>query len=178
MSFHPAPASLQRGSTRAPWSGAPRFVGALAGVLLLGACSSANPITVRDPWIRLTDPSRPLAAFMTISNGSVEDDALVGAESSAFRSIELHETVPASSGPASMAPGHAMGSPQPAEAMTMHPVEAIPIPAGGAQALAPGGYHLMLMEPTRDVAVGDVVTLTLRFRSGRTVTIDVPVRAP
>jgi copper(I)-binding protein len=138
---------------------------------------------VREPWVRLTDPSRPLAAYMTIANALSQDDALVGAESPAFGKIELHETVPADSsmepGMGSMAPHGTTESPAPGgEAMTMRPVEAIPIPAGGEQALVPGGYHLMLMEPRGEIAVGDVVSLTLRFRSGATVTVDAPVRAP
>lgn len=181
-----------------PTSGA--ILVALAGAVLVGACSSGSGIMVREPWVRLTDPSRPLAAYMTIANASSQDDALVGAESPAFGKIELHETVPADSsmepGMGSMAPGSDMGSnmgsdmgsmaphgttesPAPGgEAMTMRPVEAIPIPAGGEQALVPGGYHLMLMEPKGEIAVGDVVSLTLRFRSGATVTVDAPVRAP
>jgi len=165
---------------------------AVASALLLAACGAGGGISVRDPWIRLTDPSRPLGAFMTIVNDGSAEDALVGAESPAFGKIELHETVPAPSGSpmasdgqmggdmgSPMASGE-MASPAPGggEAMTMRPVDAIPIPARGEQALRPGGYHLMLMEPTRALAVGDVVTLTLRFRSGRTVTVEVPVRAP
>jgi copper(I)-binding protein len=165
---------------------------ALASALLFAACGAGGGITVRDPWIRLTDPSRPLGGFMTIVNDGTAEDALVGAESPAFGKIELHETVPAPSGSpmasdgqmgghmgSPMASGE-MASPAPGggEAMTMRPVDAIPIPARGEQVLRPGGYHLMLMEPTRALAVGDVVTLTLRFRSGRSLTVEVPVRAP
>ncbi len=165
---------------RAPRSGG-RLVGlvAAAGVIVLVACAAGSEITVRDPWIRLTDPSRPLGGFMTIVNGGAADDALVGAESPAFGSIELHETVPATS-EASPMPSDGMASPMPSDgmAMAMRPVAEIPIPAGGEQALQPGGYHLMLMAPKRSLAVGDTVELTLHFKSGRSVTIEAPVRAP
>lgn len=173
---------------------------ALAALLALAAFLAAGcaggGLTVRDPWIRLTDPTRPLGGFMTIGNEGSDTDALVGAESPAFGRIELHETVPASmesptpsdhagmatpsTGGPSETPGHGGARPAPSGemAMTMRPVEVIPIPARGEQVLQPGGYHLMLMEPTRPLAVGDRIELTLRFRSGRSVTIEVPVRAP
>ncbi len=163
--------------------------------LLVAACAGGG-LTVRDPWLRLTDPTRPLGGFMTIVNEGSDTDALVGAESPAFGRIELHETAPASmespspsdhagmatpstGGPSEM-PGHGGASPAPSGemAMTMRPVEEIPIPARGEQVLQPGGYHLMLMEPTRPLVVGDKIELTLRFRSGRSVTIEVSVRAP
>lgn len=171
------------------------LVAAALAALLVAACASGG-LTVRDPWIRLTDPTRPLGGFMTIVNDGSDADALIGVESPAFGKIELHETVPASAesptpsdhtgmpspsmGEASEMPGHGGASSAPAGemAMTMRPVEEIPIPAGGEQVLQPGGYHLMLMEPRQSLAVGDKVELTLRFRSGRSVTIEVPVRAP
>lgn len=159
------------------------FVGAVAVAAVVGAlaaCSSGPELTVRDAWIRLTDPSRPLGGFMTIANSGPTDDALVGAESPAFAMIELHETVAAGSAAPSMPSDHGMGGPGSSGdmAMTMRPVEAIPIPARGEQVLRPGGYHLMLMSPKQTLAAGDVVELTLRFQSGRSVSVEVPVRAP
>lgn len=154
---------------------------AAVGAVALAACAPGSEITVRDPWIRLTDPNRPLGGFMIIVNGGAADDALVGAESPDFGAIELHETVPVASEASPMPSDHGMRSPMPSSsgmAMTMRPVAEIPIPARGEQVLQPGGYHLMLTGPTRSLVVGDVVELTLRFKSGRSVTIEVPLRAP
>lgn len=151
-----------------------------AVVTSAAACNPGGDITVRDPWIRLTDPNRPMAAFMIIVNGGAADDALVAAESPAFGTIELHETVPLAAGQSPMPSHHGMASPIPSAgpAMTMRSVHEILVPARGEQALRPGGYHLMLMDPRRSLAVGDIVELTLRFKSGHTVTIEVPLRAP
>lgn len=49
------------------------------------------------------------------------------------------------------------------------------IPADGAVALGPGGYHLMLTNPASPLTAGGSVTLTLRFKDAGTVTLNVPV---
>jgi copper(I)-binding protein len=49
----------------------------------------------------------------------------------------------------------------------MMDVTTITIPAHGAVTLAPGGYHLMCMQPR--MKVGDTVHLTLTFADGATV---------
>ncbi|GIW20528.1 MAG: hypothetical protein KatS3mg065_0824 [Chloroflexota bacterium] len=164
---------------------------AVGTAVTIAACSPGGDISVRDPWIRLTDPSRPLGGFMTIVNAGPTDDAVIAAESPAFGSIELHETAPMASGESPTPVDHGMASPMPSDhgmmsptpsgsgmAMTMRPVAEIPIPAGGEQVLQPGGYHLMLMDPKGSLTVGDSVELTLRFKSGRSLTLEVPLRAP
>jgi copper(I)-binding protein len=49
------------------------------------------------------------------------------------------------------------------------------IPANGAVALGPGGYHLMLTDPASPLTAGGSVALTLRFKDAGTVTFKVPV---
>ncbi len=48
--------------------------------------------------------------------------------------------------------------------MRMVPVASLPLPAGGELRIAPGGYHIMLLELREDFAPGDSVDVTLRFR--------------
>jgi copper(I)-binding protein len=60
--------------------------------------------------------------------------------------------------------------------MGMRPVAEIPVPAHGRQTLQPGGYHLMLMNPTGPVTVGSTIQLTLRFRLAGEVTVTAEVR--
>jgi len=54
--------------------------------------------------------------------------------------------------------------------MTM--VDALAIPAHGTQVLAPGGYHLMLMDAKQPVRPGDTVRITLKFDDGSTLPVD------
>jgi copper(I)-binding protein len=44
--------------------------------------------------------------------------------------------------------------------------------------MLPGGVHVMLLQLTRALAVGDTVPLTLRFAAGDSLVVRVPVRAP
>lgn len=48
---------------------------------------------------------------------------------------------------------------------TMFPLEGLEVPPGGRVAMQPGGIHIMLAELSRELAVGD--SLTLRLRLGR-----------
>jgi copper(I)-binding protein len=42
-------------------------------------------------------------------------------------------------------------------------------------ALAPGGYHIMLMQLVKPLAVGEIVSVTLTFASGETTIVDAVV---
>ena len=57
-------------------------------------------------------------------------------------------------------------------------VDRVDVPAGGKVAFAPGGYHLMLMQPARKLAPGERVPVTLEFLGGRQVTAEFEVRGP
>jgi copper(I)-binding protein len=60
--------------------------------------------------------------------------------------------------------------------MTMQPVEAIAVPAGGEAVLEPGGYHIMLLDLVAPLQVGQIVPLTLELESGTTIEVDAEVR--
>jgi copper(I)-binding protein len=55
-------------------------------------------------------------------------------------------------------------------------VERAEVPAGGKVAFAPGSYHLMLMQPTRKMAAGDRIQVTLEFAGGQKLTAEFQVR--
>jgi copper(I)-binding protein len=129
--------------------------------LVLAACSPGpGSPTVSDAWVRRsTAMDKPTAAYFVISNPGDTVDALVGASSPAAASVEIHETSTDASG------------------MTgMHPIERIEIPAGGTVTLEPGGYHLMLMGLTGQLASGDTVELELDFEKAGAVSVEAPVR--
>jgi hypothetical protein len=100
------------------------------------------------------------AAYLTLHNAGAADHALVGAASPAARVVELHT--------------HS----DDAGVMRMRRIDRIPLPAGEAVALKPGGHHIMLIDLTGPLEAGSEVKLELRFADGSTRAVTAPVRAP
>lgn len=100
------------------------------------------------------------AAYMTIANSGSSADKLVSAASTVAGAIELHTTVVQDN------------------VAKMQQVEGIDVPAGGEVQLKPGGYHIMLINVTRDLKAGDTFTLTLTFAQAGKVDVTVQVRQP
>jgi copper(I)-binding protein len=163
---------------------------ATAAVLVaaVSACSSGGgSLSVSDAWVRMTDPAATAAGYLTITNQSSTADSLTGVSSPAYGSAQLHETVVMEPSPSAMAsmepsPSDAMGSMAPSpgasmgDMMGMQPVDEIPVPANGSVELKPGGYHIMLMDPTGTLAIGDTVELTLTFKNAGTITVKATVK--
>jgi copper(I)-binding protein len=65
--------------------------------------------------------------------------------------------------------------------MKMSAIDKLPLPAGKAVDLKPGGYHVMLFDLKQPLKAGDTVPLTLTFedKAGRKASVEVraPVRA-
>jgi len=143
--------------------------GVVAAIAVLAACAGGGGgaslgvvgVTVSEARVLYTGPAVPAGGFMILTNTGDQADALVSASSPAFGSIELHETMQGSDG-----------------MMGMQPVTSIPVPAGGTTELEPGSYHLMLLDPTGEIAVGQAVDITLTFDSGATATVMADVQAP
>ena len=138
---------------------------------MLAACGSspsASPaaatdeaVTARDAWIRAADEGGLSAAYLTISNGSEADDALVDVSApDVATSVSLHETTTGDDG------------------MTgMYHTPSIAVPAGGTVALEPGGYHVMLEGLQRNLVAGETVRIVLTFERAGPLTVDALVRA-
>ncbi|MFV0474694.1 MAG: copper chaperone PCu(A)C [Pikeienuella sp.] len=117
-------------------------------------------LSVSGAWARATvGQDRPGGFYAEIVNAGAESDALVAISTPAAGMSMLHETV-IKDGVASM--GH---------------VTAIPVPAGGSAALAPGGYHGMLMKLNAPLKEGELIPLTLTFEKAGEVVIDVAIAA-
>jgi copper(I)-binding protein len=97
-----------------------------------------------------------LAAFMQIKNTSSSDDQLAGV-SADFADASLHETK------------------MDGTTMSMNEISSIDLPAGGTVELKSGGYHIMLMNPKKNMMVGDTVTLTLEFKNAGKISINAKV---
>ncbi|WP_235737545.1 copper chaperone PCu(A)C [Nocardioides alcanivorans] len=122
----------------------------------------AARISISEPWARGTvgsTDSTMSAAFMLLDNPSDEDITLESASTDVAGRTELHEMA--------MKDGD----------MVMQQVDGgIVIEAGKDMLLQPGGYHVMLMDLTRELTPGEEIDLTLGFSDGSSVTVTVPVK--
>ena len=137
---------------------------ACAGVALacagLGSALAAHPqVSVHDAWIRWLPAGLPAAGYMRVENHSSKPVTLVNADSPRhYSSVMLHETLK-SSGLA-----------------TMGKVDGVVIPAHSVLHFAPGGYHIMLMNPKHAIKPGASIPIVLRFAGGGHVTAHFIVR--
>ncbi len=100
------------------------------------------------------------AAYLLLVNNGSTPDRLLRVESDVAKAVELHI------------------SEMKNEVMTMRPVEAIDLPAGGQAELKPGGLHIMLVGLRRELKVGDQVTLRLVFEKASPLTVQAEVKMP
>lgn len=113
-----------------------------AGCAVAAGAARAQPVTVKDAWVRAPAPGQKVAgAYLEIVSRTPL--ALTGVASASAATAELHST--------SMEGG----------VMRMRPVARIELPAGKAVKLAPGGLHIMLVNLRQPLKPGDRVPLTL-----------------
>jgi copper(I)-binding protein len=129
--------------------------GLLTLATLLPGLAAAQSVTVQKPWMRYLLPSIPAAGYMTLQNSGSAPVVVTGASSPACGMLMLHKSEDSS--------GMAM----------MMDVPNITIPPHASQTLAPGGYHLMCMQP--NMKIGENVPITLTFQNGGSVSASLPV---
>jgi copper(I)-binding protein len=132
-----------------------------AAILTLAAthARAAEPgVSVTDAWMRLIIRQRPAAGYFTLTNTSDAPKTLTGAASPGCGMLMLHQSM------------------QKGGEDSMAMVDHVVVPAHGAVTFAPGGYHLMCMQPAATLAVGGSATVTLHFADGGTLTVPFPVR--
>jgi copper(I)-binding protein len=133
----------------------------LALVCLLAVINRAradNDVTVQNQWMRFIIKSRPAGGYFTVHNNTASQINLTGASSSACGMMMLHQT-------------KEVGGVE-----KMSPVKEVPVPAHGSISFAPGGYHLMCMQPKDTMVVGHDVPVTLMFDGIKPVTVAFPVK--
>lgn len=120
-------------------------------------------VTVGEPWVRGTVAGqKATGAFMTLT--SATEAKLVSASSPVAGVVEIHEM--------SMEGG----------VMRMGALKSgLPLPAGKAVELKPGGFHVMLMDLKQPVKAGETVPLSLVFegvdKKPQTVEVKAAVKA-
>lgn len=142
--------------------GAPLLADDAAATAPASADAPANALSIADGFTRATRPGAPVAGgFMLITNTTGHDDRLVGASSSVAGVMQVHEMA--------MEDG----------IMKMRELAGgLPIPAGEAVTLKPGGYHVMFMELKEPLVQGTKVDVTLKFEKAGEVSVPLVVLAP
>ena len=122
----------------------------LAGLLLSVSAyaTEAEHVHASHAWIRSLPGALPAGGYVILENDADQPATLRRASSDAYASVMLHHS--STEGGMSR--------------MTM--VDALAIPAHGKIALAPAGYHLMLMQARTPVKPGDLIKVTLTFADG------------
>lgn len=128
---------------------------ALAGT----PASACGDLTVSEAWVRAAPPTASvMAGYLTLGNNSDQPVTVTAASSPTFERVEMHDMT------------HENG------VMRMRKLEQIEVAPGGTAELAPGGRHLMLIQPKRTFAAGDEIEVTLTLCGEHAQTVRLPVR--
>ena len=138
------------------------FAAALAALLATPVRAEdvkAGDLVISQAWTRATPGgAKTGGGFLTIENKGSAADRLVSASADVAGKVEVHE----------MAVNDGV--------MKMRPIEGgLAIEPGKTVKLAPGGYHLMMMNLKNPLKQGEKLPVTLQFeKAGKvTVTLDV-----
>ena len=132
----------------------------LLSVFALSTSALSAEISVDNAWARASQGPNS-AMFGTFENSSDADDQLIAVEvqdPNFCDHTELHAHIEENG------------------VMKMRPVENITIPAKGNAELKPGGLHVMFMKIKDPMKEGQIVPVTLKFQSGQTLDLEVPVK--
>ncbi|HLN48892.1 MAG TPA: copper chaperone PCu(A)C [Steroidobacteraceae bacterium] len=141
-----------------------RVITALASVALAGlpairaTPAEAPTIRVEDAWIRWLPAGVPAGGYATLTNTGEKSLRLIAVSSPAFGEVSIHRSV------------------EHQGMMEMRPVAQIAIVAHSSLNFAATGYHLMLVQPSKPLALGDHVPMTLHFAGGGSLTVQFEVR--
>ena len=141
---------------------APIVVAVVGLMVVLAGCGGATLSSA--PKIVVSSARTPLpaspdvgAAYLTIKNESSEPDVLLSATTDVAAQTMVHHDI--TSGITE----------------TMAPAGPVTIGPGKSLVLEPGGYHIMMMNLTRHLAVGDVIHVELVFQRAGSISVNVPV---
>ncbi|MGR3570673.1 copper chaperone PCu(A)C [Brevirhabdus sp.] len=115
-------------------------------------------VTVTAPWARASIlASRPAAVYLTLS--ADPGDRLLSLSTPLAEKAMVHTVETGADGIARMSP-----------------MQDLPLAAGVAVTMAPGGMHIMLTGLSRKLVEGESFPLTLTFEDAGTMTLQVPVQ--
>lgn len=139
-----------------------RIASALLGLMLYTIANAAPPLAstlrIDHAWVRWLPAGLPAAGYVVIHNEGKAPQRLASIDSPDYARVMLHRSV------------------QKKGVEQMQMVDGLDIPPHGTATMAPGGYHLMLMQPVHAVKPGDIVRLQLHFVDGETLQANLTVR--
>ncbi len=120
----------------------------------------AGDLVISQAWTRATPKGAKIGGgYLTIENKGTAPDTLIGGSADVAGSVQVHEM--------SMENG----------VMKMRPLEkGLAIDPGKTVKLAPGGYHLMLLDLKSPLKRGDKVPVTLEFEKAGKVKLSFDVQ--
>jgi copper(I)-binding protein len=131
----------------------------VVGIFFLSACSpKSTDIEIHEPWARTALKNENTAIYLIIHNHSKNGDEITGVSTDVAEITEIHKTEEDANG-----------------MMQMNLQSSVPLPADAEISFQPGGLHIMLTGLTQDLKVGDMVTLTLHFKTHADMVLSVPV---
>jgi len=137
----------------------PVLVGLVLALTFTAAASEEAGVSARDAWMRESPPGvAMMAGYMALRNNTSRSQVLVTARSPDFETVMIHRTI-VKDGMASME----------------HATQ-IEIAPNASLLFAPGGYHLMLLNPKRTLRAGSRVEVNLEFRGGLVLPVAFEVR--
>ena len=119
----------------------------------------AGDLVITEAWTRATPKgAKTGGGYLTIENKGTAPDRLIGGSADIAGSVQVHEMT--------MTNG----------VMTMRPIEkGLTIEPGKTVKLAPGGYHLMIMDLRSPLKKGDKLPITLEFEKAGKVQVSLDV---
>lgn len=130
-----------------------------AGLLVLGNAWACTGIEALDGWVRAAPPgAEMMAGYLKLRNTTKAAQTVREVSSPDFGAVDMHET--------RMIEGQ----------MQMRSITPLRLSAGAEIELAPGGKHLMLMQPAKALRAGDTVSLSLHCDGQTPLQITLPVK--
>jgi copper(I)-binding protein len=128
-------------------------------LLLIFPGSALAELDIRSAWIKNLPSTIPVrAGYMTIHNTGTHALSIIAISSDAFASVEIHQTI------------------EHGGMMRMEAVPTLIIEPDSTVQLAPGGLHLMMMNPTEPTEPGDVLKIIIELDDGSTQSLNMTVK--
>ena len=128
-------------------------------LLLILPGSALAELDISDAWIKNLPPTIPVrAGYMTIHNVQTHSLSIVAIRSDAFSSVEIHQTIEQDG------------------MMRMERVPSLTIEPDSSVQLAPGGLHLMMMNPVEPTKPGDELKIVIELDDGSTQKLNMIVK--
>lgn len=128
-------------------------------VALLMPVPCRAELDISDAWIKNLPPAVPVrAGYMTLHNPTAASQRIVALHSESFASVEIHQTV--------MQDGM----------MRMQQLTELQVKAGETVRLAPGGLHLMLIQPAEPTRPGEIHRIEIEFDDGSRQSLQMVVK--